>query len=69
MKVDFKINGENVTIEDGEVTCNDKELQAQVTEVISLESQPTQEGYYPSLSSFFEDIEFIGVQGDADLVY
>jgi hypothetical protein len=71
MKVIFKINKEYVTIEDGEVSCTDMLLKNQVQDVITIgEPSPPQNGFYPMLIEYFDNVELIKVEeDDKDLVY
>ena len=69
MIVRLKIYGENVTINDGDVICENKALKEIVDGVLDLQSQPTQQGYYPTLSEYIDDLELISIEGEEDVVY
>jgi len=59
MKLTYQIEGEKVIIKDGNVFCNNLPLKEMVEEVISLESSQPQDGYYPQLTKYFNDLELI----------
>ena len=69
MKIKLKIEGENVTIKDGKVICENKLLKGLVKEIIELESHGPEKGFYPGLFEFFSDIECLEIEDEEDLIY
>ena len=65
----LRIYGEDVVIEDGEVTCNNSLLTEMINEVLVLENQPPQKGYYPALFDYFSNIEVLDIEDEEDIVY
>ena len=69
MKIKLKIEGENVTIKDGKVICENKVLKGLINEIIERESQGPEKGYYPSLSDYFSSVEFLEIEDEENLIY